>query len=181
MEEVVILNDHPELQASAASLLRDTFLAVGNDHWANEKDSHEDVIECVTRPNVAVGLLLSGKLAGWVGIRPMYDKVWELHPLVVGVEYQMKGIGTRLLEEIETIARGLGLSGLFLGSDDEDFRTSLSAIDILDSNVLEALSTIVNLNRHPFEFYRKNGYFVVGIVPDANGRRKPDILMWKRL
>jgi aminoglycoside 6'-N-acetyltransferase I len=34
---------------------------------------------------------------------------------------------------------------------------------------------------HPFLFYRKLGYTVTGVVPDANGPGKPDILMSKRL
>jgi predicted acetyltransferase len=45
-----------------------------------------------------------------------------------------------------------------------------------DGNVWE-----LHPRRHPFEFYQKLAYVVVGIVPDANGPGKPDILMAKRL
>ena len=31
------------------------------------------------------------------------------------------------------------------------------------------------------EFYRKLGYAIIGVVPDANGRGRPDIYMSKRL
>jgi aminoglycoside 6'-N-acetyltransferase I len=31
------------------------------------------------------------------------------------------------------------------------------------------------------EFYRKLGFVIVGVVPDANGPGKPDILMAKRV
>lgn len=34
---------------------------------------------------------------------------------------------------------------------------------------------------HPFLFYRKLGYVVTGVMPDANGRGRPDIYMSKRL
>jgi hypothetical protein len=34
---------------------------------------------------------------------------------------------------------------------------------------------------HPFEFYQKCGFVIVGVVPDANGYSKPDILMAKRV
>jgi len=34
---------------------------------------------------------------------------------------------------------------------------------------------------HPFEFYQKQGYVITGVVPDANGVGKPDILMSKRV
>jgi len=32
---------------------------------------------------------------------------------------------------------------------------------------------------HPFLFYRRLGYVVTGLMPDANGRGKPDIYMSK--
>ena len=35
--------------------------------------------------------------------------------------------------------------------------------------------------RHPFLFYGKLGYVVTGLMPDANGRGKPDIYMSKAL
>lgn len=38
-----------------------------------------------------------------------------------------------------------------------------------------------SLRRHPYEFYLKLGYTVVGVIPDANGPGKPDILMATRL
>ena len=34
---------------------------------------------------------------------------------------------------------------------------------------------------HALEFYRKLGYTLIGVVPDANGYGNPDILMAKRL
>ena len=56
------------------------------------------------------------------------------------------------------------------------------ATDIdLYPNVLEKLCTIENIKKHPFEFYRKMGYVLIGIIPDANGIGKPDILMAKRV
>jgi aminoglycoside 6'-N-acetyltransferase I len=38
---------------------------------------------------------------------------------------------------------------------------------------------IKNLKRHPYEFYQKLGYVIVGVMPDANGLGLPDILMAK--
>jgi hypothetical protein len=35
--------------------------------------------------------------------------------------------------------------------------------------------------RHPNEFYQKLGYEIVGVIPDANGLGKHDILMAKSL
>ena len=69
---------------------------------------------------------------------------------------------------------------LWLGSDDEMGKTSLSGKDLYP-NVLDQLRQIRNLKGHPYEFYLKNGFSVVGIMPDANGYGKPDIYLAKRV
>jgi aminoglycoside 6'-N-acetyltransferase I len=46
---------------------------------------------------------------------------------------------------------------------------------------LAPLQTIGNLRRHPYEFYQKLGYVIVGVIPDTNGFGKPDIFMAKRV
>lgn len=56
--------------------------------------------------------------------------------------------------------------------------TTLGAVDLYP-NVWEHIAGVRNLRRHPFEFYQKCGFVIVGVVPDANGLGKPDILMAK--
>jgi aminoglycoside 6'-N-acetyltransferase I len=58
--------------------------------------------------------------------------------------------------------------------------TSLSGVDLY-SNIWEKIASIRNLKRHPYEFYQKQGYLIVGVIPDANGAGKPDIILSKRL
>jgi aminoglycoside 6'-N-acetyltransferase I len=48
-------------------------------------------------------------------------------------------------------------------------------------DVLEHLANIKNLRGHPYEFYQKIGFSIVGVMPDANGPGKPDIYMAKRV
>ena len=48
-------------------------------------------------------------------------------------------------------------------------------------NVWEHVRRIRNLGGHPFSFYERLGFVVVGVLPDANGLGKPDILMAKRV
>jgi len=69
---------------------------------------------------------------------------------------------------------------VYLGTDDEDGMTTVGHIDLYP-HVLQHLTRIRNLKRHPYEFYQKLGCVIVGAIPDANGLGKPDILMAKRL
>ncbi len=68
---------------------------------------------------------------------------------------------------------------LQLGSDDESGMTSLYGADLYP-DVLGHLANIRNLRGHPYEFYQKLGFSIVGVMPDANGPGKPDIFMAKR-
>ncbi len=76
--------------------------------------------------------------------------------------------------------RARGGITIFLGSDDEDGMTSLAGVDLYP-DVAGHIASIRNLKRHPYQFYQKLGYTIVGVIPDANGPGKPDILMAKRI
>ena len=58
--------------------------------------------------------------------------------------------------------------------------TSLAGVDLFE-NLWDKIKNIQNLKGHPFEFYQKMGYVITGVVPDANGKGKPDIMMSKRV
>jgi aminoglycoside 6'-N-acetyltransferase I len=83
-----------------------------------------------------------------------------------------------LIADLEAQVRARGGTTIYLGSDDEDNMTSLSGIDLYP-NVWEHIARIRNLKGHPYEFYQKQGYVITGVIPDANGPGKPDILMAK--
>ena len=40
---------------------------------------------------------------------------------------------------------------------------------------------LLSLAMHPYSFYQQQGYSIIGVMPDANGRGKPDIIMGKRV
>jgi aminoglycoside 6'-N-acetyltransferase I len=106
-------------------------------------------------------------LIGWAGGLPEYGgRVWELHPMVVRRDYRRRGIGRRLAEAFEAEIASRGALTATLGTDDDSGMTSLSEVDLYG---------------HPFLFYRRLGYVVTGVMPDANGRGKPDIYMSKRI
>ena len=85
-----------------------------------------------------------------------------------------------LATTLEAEAAGRGAITMFLGTDDETDRTSLSGLDLYQ-DTFRQLKEIKNLRGHPFEFYEKCGYKITGVLPDANGPGRPDIWMTKRI
>lgn len=179
--KLINISDEQEYQTIAATILSNTFNDLGTTSWPTYESAVNEVKECIEKPNICIGIEVNHTLVGWVGLRPMYKNTWELHPLVISTNYQKKGIGTILINEVEQIARLQGIIGIALGTDDEYNKTSLSSIKITKENIFNSIRSIKNLNHHPYEFYQKNGYFIVGIIPNANGKNKPDIWMWKSL
>ena len=120
-----------------------------------------------------------GMVVGWIGGMAEYGgHVWQLDPLVVRPDSQGRGIGQALVADFEAQVRSRGGLTIWLGSDDVDGMTSLAGVDLFP-RVLDHLARIRNLRRHPFEFYQKLGYAIVGALPDANGLGKPDIFLAK--
>lgn len=146
------------------------------------KEAREEVMECLTRGYIALAAFDgNSNVLGWIGGRPEYrGKVWELHPLVVRHDAQRNGIGRALVEALEAQLRKRGALTLRIGADDEDFRTSLSGVDLYKD--LPKLLRGASTNKgHPMEFYRKVGFTIVGVMPDADGIGMPDIILAKRL
>jgi len=166
-------------KTQAAEILYKTFTGINKDAWPDMESALTEVDECLEEPNVCIGIKIGDELIGWVGLRPMYKTTWELHPMVVKKEFWGKGYGKILLDELERIALNKYISGIFLGSDDETFSTSLSDKEIKTENIFNEIVNIKNYKNHPYEFYQKCGYTIIGVVPNANGDRKPDIFMWK--
>ena len=73
-----------------------------------------------------------------------------------------------------------GGAALHHGPETADGSTSLAGVDLYDG-LFDRLQGIRNLKGHPYEFYQKLGFSIVGAIPDANGYGKPDILLAKRL
>jgi aminoglycoside 6'-N-acetyltransferase I len=118
---------------------------------------------------------------GWIGgIKHNNGNVWEIHPLTVRPGYQRKGIGRAVVHDFEDHINELGGLTLWVGTDDENNLTTLSSVDLYE-NFLEKISKIQKFKGHPFEFYQKLGFVIVGVIPDANRPGKPDIYMAKRV
>jgi aminoglycoside 6'-N-acetyltransferase I len=121
-----------------------------------------------------------GEIVGWIGGQHSYSHVWELHPLAVDPGRQRQGVGRALVLALEEKVAAAGGYTIQLGADDEFGGTNLYGRDLYP-NVLEAAQHLRNVNDHPFAFYQKLGYVVTGLIPDASGFGKPDIVMCKRV
>ncbi len=182
MRIVDLKADRGDLVHAAAALLFESFRDVAPEAWPTMEAALDEVRDSLDEERISrVALNEGGALLGWVGGIPDYDgHVWELHPLVVAAERRRRGVGRALVADLESRVRERGGLTLWLGADDENGRTSLSGVDLYD-NLPERLATIRNLGGHPYEFYQRLGFTIVGVVPDANGLGKPDILMAKRV
>ena len=174
--------DHDPIVQQAAQLLVDAFREHWPDAWPTAEEGHKEVQEMLEAGRICrVAVDSEGKLLGIIGGIPGYDgNVWELHPLAVQPSAQGQGVGRALVEDFEDQVRSRGGLTITLGTDDEDGMTSLSNTDLYE-NLWEKVRDIRNLKKHPFEFYQRMGYIITGVVPDANGPGKPDILMAKRM
>lgn len=165
-----------------AQLLFEAFQNHWSEAWPTLKDARQEVHESFAADRISrIAIDDEGGVIGWIAGLPLYDgHVWELHPLAVNAARRGQGVGRALVNDLETIAKARGGITLWLGTDDEDHQTSLAAVDLYP-NVWEHITTIKNLRQHPFEFYQKLGFVIVGVLPDANGLGKPDIFMAKRI
>jgi aminoglycoside 6'-N-acetyltransferase I len=147
--------------------------------WPDLKSARDEVAH-VLREGFALAALDGVNLLGWVGGLPEYHgRVWELHPMVVHREHRRRGIGRALVSAFESGVADRGGLTVTLGTDDDSGMTSLAGIDLY-TNLPNHIAELRDLGRgHPFEFYRKLGFVVTGVMPDANGRGFPDIYMSK--
>jgi aminoglycoside 6'-N-acetyltransferase I len=180
-----IINLHPgyeQIIHQAAAMLVEAFKDHWPGAWPDMAAALEEVHESLGEDRISrIAVEDDGTVLGWVGAIKTYNgQVWELHPLVVSPSAQGKGIGRALVEDLEEKVGERGGLTLWLGSDDEDNLTSIGGIDLYP-NPLEHLAKIKNLRGHPYEFYQKLGFVIVGVMPDANGFGKPDIFMAKRI
>lgn len=149
--------------------------------WPDMASAREEV-ERVLREGFALIATEGGSAWGWIGGLPEYaGRVWELHPMVVRRERRRRGVGRALVGAFEAEVTRRGGLTITLGTDDDSGMTSLSDVDLY-TDLPRHIAELRDLGRgHPFLFYRRLGYVVTGVMPDANGRGRPDIYMGKRV
>src|SRR5947209_1402114 len=181
MRIIDLRREHHDAIEQISALLVEEFRAWPS-AWPDIGAARAEVEESFAEDRISrVAMDDDGAVLGWIGGIRQYDgHVWELHPLVVRGDAQRRGIGSALVADLEERVRERGGLTLWLGTDDDDDRTSLGGVDLFP-DPLQHLARLRNLRSHPFEFYRKCGFAIVGVLPDANGFGKPDIYMAKRV
>jgi aminoglycoside 6'-N-acetyltransferase I len=169
-----------DLKLMLAGYLVEGFAEHWPDAWPTLADAQAEIEAMLDAERIGrVALDDADQPLGVIGGIPEYDgHVWELHPLVVAVPMQGRGIGKALVQDFEAQVAAHGGLSIRVGTDDEAGLTTLSNANLYQ-DLPQQLANIRNLGRHPYEFYQKLGYSLVGVVPDANGIGKPDILLAK--
>jgi aminoglycoside 6'-N-acetyltransferase I len=182
MKIISFPTDDENLIHQAAQLLVDAFREHWPDAWPTLEDALKEIHEMLEAERICrIAVDENGNVLGIIGGISQYDgHVWELHPLAVQPSMQGQRIGKALIEDFEEQVRLKSGLTITLGSDDEDDMTSLSNIDLYE-DLWDKVKNIRNVKEHPFEFYQKMGYIITGVVIDANGKGKPDIIMSKRV
>lgn len=176
--EIVNMNTLSSRQLREAAAILNQVLPI----WCPTMEAAEEALrECLSPGNTQLAAVENGEVIGFGGIlTPTYDgRVYELHPLAVRADKQKQGVGKLIITALEDEARARGGLTLWLGSDDETDETSLSNCDLYDD--LPAKLRDFRPGIHPSGFYLKMGYKIIGVMPDANGRGRPDIYMAKAL
>ncbi|WP_368251462.1 GNAT family N-acetyltransferase [Enterococcus sp. 2201sp1_2201st1_B8_2201SCRN_220225] len=167
--------EDPSLKVQLADLLELTWPDAYGGNGAREVD------QLLQKDTVAIAALVGDELIGFATALPQYGQTgWKLRIMAVRDSHRKQRIGARLMAFIEEEVASRGGLVMYLGAADNYHQTSLSEEDLF-VNPLQSLQEIENVNHHPYEFYQKQGYQLVGVIPDANGWQQPDILMAKRL
>jgi aminoglycoside 6'-N-acetyltransferase I len=151
-------------------------------HWiATIEEARDEVREALQPGHVCLTARSGDDVLGWVGAIPQYSHAWELHPLVVREDTRGQGVGRALVAALEDRLRARGALTLYLGTDDDGLipGTTAGGIDLFPDPLSHA--AMLEAIDHPVAFYRQVGFTVVGLIPDANGLGKPDVLMAKRI
>ena len=172
----------PALVDELAQLTYVAFKVHAPNWLRNETDAKRQVLKATETDRIN-RVLLSPKATpiGWIGVIPInHGRIWEIHPLAVSPAEQGKGYGRTLVLEIERLAEEQGVLGLLAGTSDKTGATPLYGIDLYQ-NPFKVLKKLNGAENHPVTFWKRAGFTVVGVVPDAEGRGKPAISLAKRI
>jgi len=163
----------------AAQILTDSI----PEGWPTLRHALDEIKALLVPENTLLAAVENGEVIGWGGIlAPIYNgNVFELHPLAVRSDRRRQGVGRAIVAALEEEAGKRGGLTIYMGADDEKNggETSLANVDLYDDLPGKMLN--FSPGTHQSGFYLKLGYKLIGVMPDANGRGKPDLYFGKRL
>jgi len=169
----------PPQIAEAARILRE---AIHGPSYKQPGEAEAEVARFLGNPDrFAIAALEGDDLVGWIGGVRDYPASLELHPLVVDPPRHRQGAGRALVAALEARAVAEAFLAIHLGTDDEHGGTNLFEAEAFPDPLAKLATIAPSAQGHAFFFYRKLGFVPVGLIPDANGFGKPDILMSKSL
>jgi aminoglycoside 6'-N-acetyltransferase I len=169
----------PAQAAEAARILRE---AIRGPSYKQAGEAEAEVARFFGNPDrFAIAAIDGADLIGWVGGVRDYPTSLQLHPLVVDPPRHRRGVGRKLVAALEAQAVAEGYLAVHLGADDEFGGTNLFEIDAFPDPLATLAMIAPSAQGHAFFFYRRLGFIPVGIIPDANGFGRPDLLLSKRL
>ena len=183
MQEIKLLSDRLSIEQYKQQIADMLLDFRPNYHaWLTREEAVEEVEDSLKagKKRISIVALMDQDAVGWVAGYQTYPNAFELHPLVVRFDRQKTGIGRILVDAFEIAVTDAGALIVHLGTDDHTGATTLGGTDLFP-NVLGHVREIRNLKGHPFEFYQKCGYEIIGVLPDANAKGQPDILMAKSI
>ena len=130
---------------------------------------------------VLIALDPAGEVCGLVAASPRdAAHVLALEWITVDPLLQRCGIGRSLMGRLAQRAAEAGYETLAAAVCDEIGHTSLAGLDLYPEP-LEKLATMTFSGPHPAEFFRKTGFALTGVLPDAGGRGIHEIQMALKL
>ncbi len=150
--------------------------------WSTEDEAVAEVRASFGPDRLSrVALNDNGVPVGWIGGISGYGGItWELHPLAVLPGAQRMGVGRALVMDLEARVRERGGRNLWLTTDDPTGRTNLFDCDLYPE-VLARLATLRDTGGHLIGFYQRLGFTITGVIPDAYGAGRHEIVMAKRI
>ncbi len=177
---IEITNKINENQINQAAKILNDSLSIG---YPTYNEALDELISIISEGGTICIAAENSNVIGWGAILvPQYrGNVYELHPLVVREDRRGQGIGRNIVFMLEKEAKLRGGITMYLGTDDEKEggETSFANVDLYD-NLPEKIKNFSS-GTHQSGFYLKIGYSIIGVMPDANGMGKPDIILGKRL
>lgn len=176
MRIVDLCNEDDGVVEQVATLLMGGVFAHQSHTWTDKTTALDEIGESFEANHISrVGFDDSGKLLGWAAGYSIYNGyIWQVYPLAL-TAFNLD-IGHRLLQDFEEQVRAHGGLGILLSIDVELTLPTLHEKD-LSTDPWQHIISLQHLDNHRIEFFRQLGFAIVGIIPNAQGRGKPNILL----